>query len=45
MVHNEEKFIENFEQYFTNEHEHEQLKTESNKNYDNIVIHNITSTK
>jgi hypothetical protein len=42
-VHNEEKLIEKFEQYFTNEHK--QLQTESNNNYDNIVIHNITSTK
>ena len=38
--HNEESFIEKLEQYFSNE----QLHTESN-NYDNIVIHNITSTK
>ena len=42
-VHNEEKFVEKFEQYFTNEHEC--LQTESNNNYDNIVIYNITSTK
>lgn len=36
---NEEMFIEKIEQYFTNEY----LQTESNNNYDNIVIHNISS--